>query len=69
MSIPRAVGTMPSLTTLLIGNNPLTFPPSGVIAQGSAAVIEYIRRHRHTDLMSTDAERAHKQVDSDTCMP
>ena len=53
---------MPQLKTLLLANNPLTFPPSGVIAQGPAAVLEYIRRHRHTDLMTSDAERSLKQV-------
>ena len=62
MSIPRAVATMPALKTLMLANNPLSFPPPGVVAQGPAAVLDYIRRHRHTDLMTTDAERSLKQV-------
>ena len=33
-NLPRAVGTMPSLKALLVGANPLTFPPAGLIAQG-----------------------------------
>jgi hypothetical protein len=62
MTVPRAVGTMPALTTLLLATNPLTFPPAGVVAQGPHAVIEYVRRHRLTDLMTTDAERSLKQA-------
>ena len=58
----RAVGTMPSLRVLLLAHNPLSFPPSGVIAQGPTAVLEYVRRHRHADLMTSDAERSLKQV-------
>lgn len=62
MTIPRAVGTMPALKTLVLEKNPMHFPPAGVLSQGPAAVLEYIRRHRHTDLMTTDAERSLKQV-------
>ena len=62
MSIPRAVGTMPALKTLLLANNQLAFPPAGVIQQGPAAVLEYVRRHRQTDMITTDAERSLKQV-------
>jgi hypothetical protein len=61
-TIPRAVGTMPSLKALLLGGNPLSFPPSGVVAQGPQAVLEYVRRHRQSDLLSSDAERSLKQV-------
>ena len=46
----------------MLANNPLSFPPPGVVAQGPATVLDYIRRHRHTDLMTTDAERSLKQV-------
>lgn len=67
-AIPRALATMPSLKTLLIANNPLTFPPAGVIGQGPVATLEYIRRHRYTDVMSTDMERSLKQVAAYRCV-
>ena len=53
---------MPSLKVLVLEKNPLQFPPAGILQQGAAAVLDYIRRHRHTDMMTTDAERSLKQV-------
>ena len=61
-TIPRVVGTMPALKTLLLEGNPLSFPPVGVVAQGAAAVLDYVRSHRQSDLMSSDAERSLKAV-------
>ena len=60
--VPRAAGTMPALKTLLLADNPLTFPPTGVVAQGSVAVLEYIRRHKHSDVQSSEAERSIRQI-------
>jgi len=61
-SVPRTVGTMPALTTLLLGGNPLVYPPAGVVAQGPPAVLEYIRSHRQSDLLSSASERSVQQV-------
>ena len=61
-SVPRAVATMPALTQLHLAHNPLLFPPAGVLSQGSAAVLDYIRHHRQSDLQTSEGERSAAQV-------
>ena len=61
-SLPRAVGTMPGLQALLLEGNPLVFPPIGVVSQGPGAPIEYIRNHRHSDVLSSESERSAQQI-------
>ena len=55
-TLPRAVAHMPALTTLELEGNPLV-SPAGLGSQGSAAVLDFVRGYRQSDLRSTESER------------
>ena len=52
--MPKTIAYCPKLTQLGLGGNPLIFPPPGVIEKGDAAALEFLKRHRHTDLASKE---------------
>ena len=43
MSLPVEIGQLTHLTSLYIINNPLTFPPPEIVAQGTPAILAYLR--------------------------
>ncbi|KAL1524420.1 hypothetical protein AB1Y20_019315 [Prymnesium parvum] len=51
--IPKGVAFLPKLAQLALAGNPLIFPPLGVIEAGDTAAVEYLRRHRYSDLTSS----------------
>ena len=61
-TLPRAVAHMPALTTLELEGNPLVFPPAGLVSQGSAAVLDFVRGYRQSDLRSTESERSAREI-------
>ena len=42
-NVPRAVAYMPKLRSLGLQGNPLVFPPPGVLSQGDAALLDFIK--------------------------
>ena len=46
--LPEAIGELASLTTLDVSGNPLTYPPPAVVADGSEAVVSFLRGARES---------------------
>jgi hypothetical protein len=42
-SLPLALGQLPHLRVLSLDGNPLTFPPPDIVAQGTPAILAYLR--------------------------
>ena len=47
-ALPEAIGELASLTTLDVSGNPLTYPPPAVVADGSEAVVIFLRGARES---------------------
>jgi Leucine-rich repeat (LRR) protein len=43
-ALPMELGNLQILQTLKLDRNPLTVPPPDVVAQGTQAVLEYLRK-------------------------
>ena len=42
-ALPKELSRLKLLDTLKVGNNPLTMPPPEVVAQGTKAILEFLR--------------------------
>ncbi len=44
-AVPDSIGQLTSLTILDLGDNPLSSPPPEVTAQGTKAIVAFLRAH------------------------
>ena len=60
--LPRSLAHMPALRRILLGGNPLEYPPAGLIREGSNALLDFLRGYKQSDLRTAESDAAAREV-------